>query len=43
MSACIFCRIVDGDIPAKVVHQDAQVLVFEDLNAQAPVHLLVIP
>jgi histidine triad (HIT) family protein len=43
MSACVFCRIVDGDIPAKVVHQDAQVLVFEDVNAQAPVHLLVIP
>lgn len=43
MSACIFCRIVDGGIPAKIVHQDERALVFEDMNAQAPVHLLVIP
>ena len=43
MSACIFCRIVDGGIPAKIVHQDEQALAFEDLNAQAPVHILVIP
>ena len=43
MSAWIFCRIVDGDIPAKIVHQDEQALAFEDSNAQAPVHLLVIP
>lgn len=43
MSACIFCRIVDGGIPAKIVHQDEQALAFEDSNAQAPVHILVIP
>jgi histidine triad (HIT) family protein len=43
MSTCIFCRIVNGDIPAKIVHQDEQVVAFEDTNAQAPVHLLVIP
>ena len=43
MSACIFCRIVDGGIPAKVVHQDEQALAFEDINAQAPAHILVIP
>ena len=43
MSACIFCRIVNGDIPAKVVYQDDQVMAFEDINAQAPVHFLVIP
>ena len=43
MSACIFCRIINGDIPAKVVYQDEQVMAFEDINAQAPVHFLVIP
>lgn len=43
MTVCIFCRIVAGGIPGKIVHQDEQALVFEDLNAQAPVHLLVIP
>jgi len=40
---CIFCRIVEGGIPAKIVYQDEQVLAFEDVNAQAPVHILVIP
>ncbi len=43
MSACIFCRIVDGDIPAKIALEDEQALAFEDSNAQAPVHILVIP
>lgn len=43
MSSCLFCRIVEGGIPAKIVHQDEHTLAFEDLNAQAPVHLLVIP
>ncbi len=43
MSDCIFCRIAEGSIPAKVVHQDDQAVAFEDLNPQAPVHILVIP
>jgi histidine triad (HIT) family protein len=43
MSACLFCRIVNGDIPAKVVYQDDEVMAFDDINAQAPVHVLVIP
>ena len=43
MNSCVFCRIIEGGIPAKIVHQDEHALVFEDLNAQAPVHLLVIP
>ncbi len=43
MDSCIFCRIVAGTIQAKIVHQDDQVLAFEDINAQAPVHILVIP
>ncbi len=43
MSSCIFCRIVDGGIPAKIVYQDEQAVAFEDVNPQAPVHVLVIP
>ena len=40
---CLFCRIVERDIPAKVVYDDADALAFEDLNPQAPTHILVIP
>ena len=43
MTDCIFCRIVAGEIPAKVVAQDELALAFEDLNPQAPTHVLVIP
>ena len=40
---CLFCRIADGGIPAKIVHQDEHVVAFEDINPQAPTHVLVIP
>lgn len=40
---CIFCKIARGDIPAKHVHRDDDVIAIEDVNPQAPVHLLVIP
>ena len=43
MSECLFCRIGSGQIPAKVVLQDDEILAFEDVNPQAPVHVLVIP
>lgn len=43
MSTCIFCRIVEGSIPAKVVYQDEETLAFDDITPQAPVHTLVIP
>lgn len=43
MEDCIFCRIVNHTIPAKIVFEDEMVTAFEDLNPQAPVHLLVIP
>ena len=43
MSDCIFCKIVDGDIPAEIVYQNDDVLAFRDLNAQAPLHVLIIP
>jgi histidine triad (HIT) family protein len=40
---CIFCRIIAKQIPASVVYEDDQVLAFNDLSPQAPVHILVIP
>ena len=44
MSDCIFCKIVAGDIPAKKLYEDDEVLAFWDIAPQAPVHfLLVIP
>ena len=41
--SCLFCRIVAGDIPAKKVFEDDDVVAFEDLNPQAPMHVLVVP
>lgn len=43
MSDCLFCKIAAGEIPSSFVYEDEQVLAFEDINPQAPVHLLVIP
>ena len=43
MSDCLFCAIVAGDIPATVVHQDADVVAFRDISPQAPTHVVVVP
>lgn len=43
MSNCIFCKIIKGEIPAKKVYEDEELLAFHDVNPQAPVHILVIP
>ncbi|QID18770.1 histidine triad nucleotide-binding protein [Nitrogeniibacter mangrovi] len=43
MTDCIFCKIVAGEIPSKKAYEDEDILVFHDINAQAPVHLLAIP
>ena len=43
MSDCLFCKIVAGDIPAEIVYDDEQILVFKDINPRAAVHLLAIP
>ncbi len=40
---CIFCKIVNGDIPAKKVYEDDRFLAFRDINPQAPTHILIIP
>lgn len=43
MTDCLFCRIVAGEIPAKVVHEGTDTLAFADISPQAPTHVLVIP
>ena len=43
MSDCLFCRIVEKKVPARIVFEDDLCLAFEDVNPQAPVHTLVIP
>ena len=40
---CIFCKIVDGEIPAEIVHADETTVAFRDQNPQAPTHVLVVP
>jgi histidine triad (HIT) family protein len=43
MSNCLFCRIVAGEIPAKIAYEDEDVVAFHDINPQAPLHVLIIP
>lgn len=43
MSACLFCRIVAGEIPADVVAEGEDWVAFRDVNPQAPTHVLVVP
>ena len=40
---CLFCRIIEGQIPGEFVHQDERCVVIRDINPQAPMHVLVIP
>lgn len=41
--SCLFCKIINRDIPSKIVYEDESILAFEDVSPQAPVHILVIP
>lgn len=43
MDPCLFCKIVQGEIPADIVYEDEYVLAFEDVHPQMPVHTLIIP
>jgi histidine triad (HIT) family protein len=43
MAECLFCKIVRREIPGKIVFEDNEMLAFEDINPQAPTHVLVIP
>lgn len=40
---CIFCKIANGEIPAKIIYQDDSIVAFDDINPQAPIHTIIIP
>lgn len=42
-SECLFCKIIAGDIPAVFHYQDSQLVVFKDIDPQAPEHFLMVP
>lgn len=41
--SCLFCKIIAGEIPASKVYDDDQMMAFNDINPQAPMHVLVVP
>ena len=43
MSECLFCKIVAGEIPATVVFENERIVAFQDIQPQAPTHILIIP
>jgi histidine triad (HIT) family protein len=43
MQDCLFCKIAEGQIPARIVYEDKDVVAFADINPQAPQHVLVVP
>lgn len=40
---CLFCKIINQEIPAAIVYEDEHVIAFNDINPQAPTHVLIIP
>ena len=43
MTDCLFCKIVNKEIPAEIIYEDNQFVAFKDIEPKAPVHLLVVP
>lgn len=43
MSDCLFCKIIEGKIPSAKVYEDDELYAFEDINPQAPTHVLIVP
>jgi histidine triad (HIT) family protein len=43
MNDCLFCRIIKREIPASIVYEDDLLLAFNDINPQAPTHVLLVP
>ncbi len=41
--ACLFCKIIAGEIPSKKIYEDDQLFAFQDINPQAPLHALIVP
>ena len=43
MEECIFCKIVNKQLPAEIIYEDAEILAFRDIQPAAPIHILIIP
>ena len=43
MEDCIFCKIINKEIPSEIVYEDEEVIAFKDINPAAPIHILVVP
>jgi len=43
MTDCLFCRIIRGELPTRKIYEDDRALAFNDINPQAPMHVLIIP
>ena len=43
MSDCLFCKIISGEIPTNIRYENADVIIFDDIQPQAPLHCLIIP
>ena len=43
MSSCLFCKIITREIPGAIVYEDERILAFNDINPQAPTHVLLVP
>lgn len=43
MGECIFCKIINNEIPSKKIYEDEKVIAFHDINPEAPIHFLVVP
>jgi histidine triad (HIT) family protein len=43
MDNCVFCKIINKDLPSSIVYEDDKVLAFKDINPVAPVHVLIVP
>lgn len=40
---CVFCKIINKEIPAKIEYEDSEIIAFDDINPRGPVHILIIP
>lgn len=43
MEDCVFCKIIEKEIPSSIEHEDEEIVVFHDIHPKAPLHLLIVP